>query len=396
MRKLKKKDIVLIIAGIIFLLLLAFIGFRILPKNRMIKEIAQALQPVIEAENQFLHLKLDGTVDDKEILLDSDIYLITDQSQEYVIAKMSEIPIYITDNLLIFENGKAFRISNEMEGKIIDYKGLLSHISKIYGLLDIACEKTEEETTYKVQVTGEELDKLLNLLPVEYEAIENIEELQLTLVTRENKLSTLEFYGRTVASDKKVELHLDLSGFKELAAGSYVIPEAVSYTVKNVDRASLLTLTEDLYRLIVAASKFEQEEAMTGMVYVKVDCGILHLNSSVPLKNLLDGSSNSKINLDKEKMLEIILYLCIEGNLSCAETKEGYRYELQLGEDVMQSIVSTFVPELVNHVVTIQNGSSYLILKEEDISTIHVNIDGNITVLMAEILASIDIEMCFK
>ena len=36
MRKLKKKDIVLIIAGIIFLLLLAFIGIRILPKNRWV------------------------------------------------------------------------------------------------------------------------------------------------------------------------------------------------------------------------------------------------------------------------------------------------------------------------------------------------------------------------
>ena len=53
-------------------------------------------------------------------------------------------------------------------------------------------------------------------------------------------------------------------------------------------------------------------------------------------------------------------------------------------------------PELVNHVVTIQNGSSYLMIKEENISTIQVNIEGNIKVLLAEIPASIDVEICFQ
>ncbi len=396
MRKLKKKDIVLLFAGTIFLILLAYIGIRIVPKNRMIKEIADAMNPIIKAENQSFHLRINGNIDDKEMVMDSDIYLLKDQSQEYFIAELGEIPIYITDNLLIFENGKAFKIKEETEEKAIDFKTLFSHISTVYRMLDIIYEKTEEESSYKVQVTGEELRTLLDLLPVEYDMVENVEELQLTLVIRDKKLHALEFYGSAVDSDKKVELHLCLSNFKELEAGSYSIPETVRTTVKNVDRSSLLILTKDLYRLIVAASKFNQEEAMDGMVYITANCGILNLNSSVSLMELLNGSTNSNIKLDKEKMVEIILYLCIEGNLSCAETKEGYRYELQLEEDVMQSIVSTFVPELVNHVVTIQNGSSYLILKEENISTIQVNIDGNIKVLLADIPASIDVEICFR
>ena len=33
-------------------------------------------------------------------------------------------------------------------------------------------------------------------------------------------------------------------------------------------------------------------------------------------------------------------------DISCEETKAGYRYELLLKEDTMESIVNTFVPEL--------------------------------------------------
>ena len=119
-------------------------------------------------------------------------------------------------------------------------------------------------------------------------------------------------------------------------------------------------------------------------------------NSSVSLKDLQNGTSDSNISIDREKMMEAILFLCIEGDLFCEETKEGYGYELQLKEDVMQSIISTFVPELVNHVVKVQSGSAYILLKEERISNVNANIDGNITVLMAEIPASIDVEICFQ
>ena len=396
MRKLKKKDVIVIIAGTVLLLLLAYIGFRILPKNRMLQEIANAMKPVIEASNQSLHLKLDATIDDQKIAMDSEIYLMQEGTQEYLCTNIGEFPIYITDNLLLFENGKAFKISEKIEEKAIDYKTLFSYINTVYKILDINCDKTEEETRYMVEVTGEELQTLLTLLPVENELLEGIENLQLVLVTRQNILYSIGMYGNVTSAAKKIEMNVLLSNFMELNAGSFSIPKAVKEAVANVDRDALFTLTEDLYRLIEAVSNLSKEEIMEGMAYINVNCGILNLNNSFSLMELQNNSGNSDFKIDKEQIMEVIVFLCIEGDISCEETKAGYRYELLLKEETMESIVNTFVPELSKYGVVIQNGSAYILLKEEEISSINMNINGNISILMANIPASIGVEICFQ
>ena len=46
--------------------------------------------------------------------------------------------------------------------------------------------------------------------------------------------------------------------------------------------------------------------------------------------------------------------------------------------------------------ITFQKSDAYIILKEDKISTIDINIGGSVKILMADIPANIEIEICFK
>lgn len=391
----RKKDIVLIGAGIVLAALLVYIGVNIMPKNRMIKEIAKALHPILESENQSMHMNMNTEIGEEVFQTDADIYMVQEDSRNYFVAEWQDFPIYVTDNILLFENGKAFKIADNTQKQAMDYKSLFSHISTLYKVLDIICEKSDLEKSYLVEVTDEKMEELLAMLPIENEYLENIEKLQMKLVTRDKKLNRIEFKGSTDAYEKEMELTVLFSDFRVLAEGEYGIPDAVKESAETVDADSLFSLSEDLYRLMKAAKKISHKENIDGTVYIAANCGKLRISTQSTLKEFQSGSGNANISMNPAGISDLMSLLCLEGDISCSEEGDESVYLLQLSEETMQVLAERLVPELVNYVMTFTKGSAEIVLKEENISSAEIEIGGNVKVLTADIPANVSAEIQF-
>ncbi len=391
----RKKDFVLIIAGIIFAALVIYIGVNLSPKNRMIKEIAAALQPVLKSENQSMRLDVNTVINEKTMQMNADIYMVEAENRQYLVVESQDFPIYITDNILLLKNGKAFKIADEVQNKAIDYKNLFLQISTVYKVLDFTCEKSDLEKAYMVEVTGEDMETLLAMLPIENEILNGIEKIQVKLVTRDKKLNRIEIWGSADVYEKNAELSILMSDFKVLTE-EYEIPSLVKESVNNVDVDSLFSLSEDLYRLITVAKNFSQKENIDGTIYITANCGMLKINNKSNLGQLSNSSGNSGISVNIEGISEMIALLCLEGDISCTEDEGKYVYQLELSQETMQNLAQALVPELVNYVVDFSKGSSEVVVKDESISTIKIEIAGSINVLMTDIPANVSAEICFQ
>lgn len=392
----RKKDIVLIIAGIIFAVLVIYIGVNLSPKRRMIQEIADALNPVLKAENQSMHLNVTTVIDENTMQSDADIYMVNTENKQYLVVESQNFPMYITDNLLLFNNGKAFKIAEETGKQAGDYKTLFSQINTLYKVLDITCEKTELEKAYFVEVTEEKIEEILAVLPVENEVLKGIEKLQLKLVTRDKKLNRMEFRGGTNAYEKEMELTILFSDFRVMEEGEYRIPDVVRESAETVDKDSLFSLSEDLYRLMKAAHKFSQKENIDGTVYIAASCGKLKISTQNTLKELQNGSGNSGISMNMDNISNMMALLCLEGDISCRQEGDRYSYQLQLNEETMQMLAESLVPELVNYVVTFTQGSAKIVLQEENISSVEIEIGGSVKVIMVDIPANVSAKIQFR
>ena len=385
----RKRDFILIIAGIIFVVLVIYIGVNLLPKNRMIKEITNILKPVLKSENQSIHLDAATAIGENVMQMDADFYTVKEDGRQYFIVESQNFPIYITDNILLFKNGKAFKITDEETNVKVDYKKMLSQISMLYKVLDITCEKSAYEKGYYVEVTDDKMTELLAMLPIEKEMEEHIEKLQLKLVSKDKQLERIEFVGSADTEEKQIELTVLLSEFKILKKGEYKIPDLVRASAEAVDEDSLFSLSEDLYRLMTAAKKMSQEGNIEGTVYISANCGTLKISNRSTLKELQKNSGNSDISINIESISDIITLLCLEGDISCSEQGEEYSYHLQLSKEAMQTLTERLVPEIVNYVVTFTNGSATIVLKEENISSVEIEIGGSVNILSVDIPANV-------
>ena len=109
----RSKKAVWILLGLILLAAVvgaACIGARVMPKVNYALRISELLQPVIEAPNQTMHIGVSAEVNGDPIGLESDVYMVTEGDVRYLALEQKGMSVYMTDNLLLLENGKAFML----------------------------------------------------------------------------------------------------------------------------------------------------------------------------------------------------------------------------------------------------------------------------------------------
>lgn len=407
---------VLVFAGIAL-----YFGTKVLPKMNAVNEIIGALQPMIEAQNQSMDLEIDAKVKDEAIQLDSKLYMLTEDDRKYLVMEQESFPIYIVDNMLLFENGKAFLLADEIESQTdeLDYDKLFSLLMVLYEELDMTFVKTDLETSYSVMVTGEKMQEVLDILVPAEEllAIENLDlsqnmqQLQVCVVLQEGKLQRIEFAGEGNIMDTTSSISLHLSNFKLLESGAYPIPPAVIETVQTADKSTLFNLTEDVYRLAVALEPFSDIETIDGTVQVEVNCGLLQFDTTLDFQEMMkmtqedadgnigsegaDGEDAQMNTTALQNIPQMMGYLCMESEIRSVETQEGNIYTLVLEESAMQEICEMVIPELLNYVIDFKEGNVELLLTGDRISTMKITIDGSIRVLFSDIPAEVNIVFQF-
>ena len=392
----RKKDIVLVIAGIIFIVLVVYIGISLTPKTRMLKEITSALNPVLKEKNQSMKLHISTGTGENQLQTDAGLYMLT-EDKKYFVVEVSEFPIYIADNLLVLKNGKIFEIAEKEQEEKSDYKKLFARIAAIYKAVDFECEKSGQEKLYIVDVAEEEMDALLNFLPIDDFLADSIEKVQLKLAVRDKKLNRIELLAAVGEDTNAAEIFMLLSDFKVLARGEYQIPEIVKNSIENVDRDSLFSLTEDMYGLIKAVIRFVGKEAFDGSVHMNASCGILNINHTSSLKELQTGGNHDLgISFDMDAVTNFISLICMEGNISCNNENGIFIYQLELEPKTMKILAQNMIPELVNYTLDFTKGKAKIEVEKDEIAFVKLEIQGNIDILISKVPASISVEVNFE
>ena len=276
------------------------------------------------------------------------------------------------------------------------YEDLLPQIGALYEVLKITAEKTESETAYSITVTGEDVKNLLEAASLgEALPVEGIDVLNLQLTEKNGKLDQITFSGSGNADGIAVQLHVTLSGFRILAAGDYPIPEAVKQSAATVDPEKLFSLTEDLYRLVLALTPFTDMESIEGTLALTVDCGPLQLDTQMTLSDL-KATSNSQIDPEQLQTLpEVLGLMCMEGNLSCTKEGSAYVYRLVLDQPAMQELARIILPELTQYSSNLTEGSVSIQLTGETVAAMAVSLKGEIPMLFARVPVSVSAVFSF-
>ena len=128
----KNKYIIATIIGIAVLVIIFCIRTAFFPKLSTGKEIVEILQPILENENQSMHLDVEADIYGKTLNITSDISLVKENEKTYLILEQGKHSFYITDNILFLENGNAYKIAEETQNQTIGYEKLFSLISSVY------------------------------------------------------------------------------------------------------------------------------------------------------------------------------------------------------------------------------------------------------------------------
>ena len=372
------------------------IVLQVAPTVNHALRISELLQPVIDAENQTMHIATSAEFDGRVLAIENDVYLVTEESTAYLALEQGGNAVYISGNVLFLENGKAFKIGDKLQKQTASYEDLLAHIGSLYEVLKITAEETESQRIYSVTVTGEQAKTLLEAASLgETLPAEGVEKLKLQLTEKNGKLDQISFSGSGNADGAAVQLRVMLSGFRILAAGDYPIPDAVKQAAATVDPEELFSLTEDLYRLVLALTPFANMESIEGTLALTVDCGSLQLDTQMTLSDL-KTASNSQLDPDKLKALpEVLGLMCMEGNLSCTKEGGAYVYRLVLDQPAMQELARMILPELAQYVGNLTEGEATIRLENNAITSMKVSIGGKVSALITNIPIMVNARFLF-
>ena len=372
------------------------IGLQVAPTVNHALRIAELLQPVIDAENQTMHIAVSAEFGGNGLSVESNVYLVTEDGTSYLALEQDGNAVYVSNNILFLENGKALKLGDTMQTQVQSVDALLPQIGALYEVLKITTEETESQRIYSVTVTGEQVKTLLEAASLgETIPADGIQELHLQLTEKDGKLHNIIFSGSGSADKAAVQLQVTLSGFRILAAGDYPIPDAVKQAAATVDPDTLFSLTEDLYRLVLALAPFADMESIAGTLALTVDCGPLQLDTQMTLSDL-KTASNSQLNPEQLQTLpEVLGLMCMEGDLSCTKEGSGYMYRLALEQPAMQELACMILPELAQYGGNLTEGEVSIRLENSEVVAMKVSIEGKVSALLVQIPVTVSAEFMF-
>ena len=372
------------------------VGLQVAPTVNHALRIAELLQPMIDENNQTMHIAASAEFGGNDLSVESDVYMVTEDGISYLALEQNSNAVYISDNVLFLKNGKAFKLGDRMQLRTASYKELLPYIGSLYEALKITAEETDSEITYSVTVTGEQVKTLMETaFPGEVLPVEGVEKLKLQVTERNGKLDQVSFSGSGNTDGTAAQLHATLSGFRILSAGDYPIPEEIKQSAATVNPEELFSLTEDLYRLVLALAPFADMDNIDGTLALTVDCGPLQLDTQMTLSDL-KTTSNSQIDPQKLQILpEVLGLMCMEGDLSCTKEGSAYLYRLVLDQPAMQELARMILPELAQYGGNLTEGEASIRLENNAITSMKVSIEGKVSALLVQIPVTVGAEFVF-
>ena len=394
----RRKGIFLLAAGILLLagvMAAVCAGLGAAPAVNHALRISELLQPVTEADQLAMHVAVSAKINSETVDLESDVTIIAGAEPRFLILEQRGITLYVADNVLFLENGRAFRLGDAMQTHAASYAALLPRIGALFDQWQITAEQTEEGAVYEITVTGEAAEQLLAVVsPAETLPVAGIRELKLALTEKRGVLEEIRFSGAGRVNGTAVAILVELSGFRFPVSGEDPVPEAVRQRAATVDPGELFSLTEDLYRLVLAIEPLAHGEPVAGNLSLAVDCGPLQMDTELNLSELQTDSGQ----IDPEQLRalpEMLALICMEGDIRCTFRDGSYVYGLELDRQSMQELARMILPELEQYGSSLTGGSVTVVVKNNKVVSMNVSIGGAVRVMLVQLPISVTVEFSF-
>lgn len=396
----KNKKVLLIVLGILFLGILAGVlglGFHAAPAVNHIRQISGLLSPMLEAQNRKMHISVSAEVGGVPLALESDVLLVEEEGVSYLVVEQNGFAVYVADNVLYLENGKAFRLGGQVQSHMASRKDLLPVIGAMFDGPRITAEKQQNGTVYQITVTEEQAQSLLTAVSLEeMQVLKGIRRLDLQLTEENGELGQITFSGNGKVEGKAASLYVTVSGFRILSSGDVSVPEAVKQRAATVNPEELFSLTEDLYRLVQALAPFADMESVQGTLSLAVDCGPIQLDTEMAISDLKTTSGGQIQPEQLQALPEMLGWLCLEGDIRCVPQGDAWLYTLELDRQAMQQLVQMIQPELARYGSDLTAGRVTVLLEKNAVSSMAVAIEGNISAVILQIPISVRAEFVFS
>lgn len=332
------------------------------------------------------------------------------------------VTLYYAGDTVYLENGSAYRAG----ALAPDYTKLTGHLLDIYEATDIAQERPDGKSCYRVTAEGDDAETLLKLLaPAEAAELARAGAMEVSVWVADGAIDTVEFSGSGTLSDKN-ETELTVSGELEVLSGSHghEIPAAVREALHSNDIKGEVKLTSDTLELLAAVQELCERDPFGADVQLSVNCGPVVLEDTLDLyRTEVNGTFISRIQkgdtglyfagdtvcgedgkrvtaggdtVNYANLLDAAYELCQGAGAGC--TREGgvSTYEVAIAGEALEQVAYAIAPEAEALDVTLEQGTLRIILEDGTVRSLGFTCEGSIRIIAVDAEATIGCEIICK
>ncbi len=326
--------------------------------------------------------------------------------------------LYINKGVVYLENGRAFYIGQSR----LDQSAFINLVLKLLRSSDIEKEQTEDGDCYKAILRKEQAEEIIAfLLGEEKELLLGIgqpENVTVRLYEAEGRLAGLTISGEDIAEGGRknaIKAALKIQEMTECP----LIPEAVQNAMRD-DQIRPEVFSENLLRLISAWIRNETSNAVGAEIAVKVNCGILNLDSRYTyFRENLEGFDISAVSsklftvyytdtaactskgndlneaeqriLNTTQLIPIAKELFSKGNFESQKKGDSDILLISLSPADAESIAERIVPEMKELNIIYDECVISITLQENSLSSIELHFTGRMRMVARDITTRLDV-----
>lgn len=400
---------------IMLILVCALAAAAVLLLPRLAARIApyKALAELERAQELSMNVTTDGTLGDAELHTVVPVEVRNDGSSRITRAILENVPLYYSNDMLIFENGKAYGIGSMFP----DYSSLLGNIAELYR----SAEYTSAGDSCTVSISGAQAAELLKLLcPALSGNVESIADAYAETVIENGAVSSITVSASGSMDGAAFEVSAVIDGITHSA--NFDIPEKVSLAAAKDNASELPEISSDLFRIVSAWAELDGRESIVSSLRLSADCGPVVLNTSLDvssreydgkriycvgkndLKLYTDGSAVVNANgtgvtdeesqlADSANLLDAVYLACLNGDISAAQDGEKYTYTVALNGDGIAQLVAIISPDASELDADFAYGTVSITIDDGSITGLSVRCTGTMQVVLVETAVSVSADV---
>ena len=336
------------------------------------------------------------------------------------------VRLYYYDGSIYLENGSAYRTS----GLFPDYSTLGEHLLELYNATDVTYARESGEEVYSVTAYGKDAEQALSLLtPTIADSLSAVDSIDLCMHVQDGEIRSIEASGSCQAENSAGQMQ-PMTVWAELtvqpdAQTTHAVPAAVTDAIANGGYQGKLELTEDLVRVLSAASELGRRDPLSARVKLSANCGPVIFDTSLDYtRTVKEGKTVSCIRagvlelyfsgetvLSKDgrtptaseqtlvkcaDLIDLAYRACLEDSVTSEQTENGWRYTLSLSAEQTKQAACAIAPEAEKLDVQYLPGTLELDVQDGAITALRVTTGGSVQVGIVDTQVSISAQFDFQ